>query len=93
MTKKFNGHCETIPVKKGDMVTIPKGAIFFTTAPEKLREAKKSYKVKVFSTDNGCDAYKNYHGENVPARNPRIDWVGAGGYWCWIELNDLNLPE
>jgi hypothetical protein len=21
--------------------------------------------------------------------NPTVHWVGAGGYWCWVDINDV----
>lgn len=88
---KYIGFCETIPVKEGDKVTLKKGAKFTTTKTTGVQVVKRTRTVTVFSTDKGCDPYKNYHQEQIPARNPRIIWVGGGGYWCDADINEIDF--
>lgn len=25
----------------------------------------------------------------IPHANPELRWPGSGGYWCWVDINDL----
>lgn len=86
---KYLGHCSEIPFKKGDVVTIPKGAKYTTTKTPGVQETKCARKITVFTVDNGCNTYTNHREETFPPRNPRIIWVGGGGYWCDIDINEI----
>lgn len=94
--QQFNGYfAGQLPVKMGDMVTLPKGGKFHSTKPGGREQvSKRARTIKVHSVDQGCASYTNHRGEVVPARNPRIVWVGGGGYWCDADLNELvGLPK
>lgn len=91
--------------QRGDKVTIPCGAVIRGTFPESKRNAVdkdgrpvriagRTYKVEVH------DLYQGHMEKDWPHRtdgigyhvtNPSICFVGAGGYWCHVDLNDV--PE
>jgi len=88
----FLGHTDSasLPFKKGDWISIPKGCPYTSTRyPGTTLKTGTTHIVKVFSVDTGCDAYVNYHEEQVPPRNPSIQWVGSGGYWHRADINDI----
>jgi len=91
---KYLGWVEnlTVPFKKGDMVTIPKGTTIRSTSSRGTFVAGRTYKVKVHSVDNGSVAYLEY-GQNTVRRPtpPEVRWVGTGGYWCQASL--IDIPE
>jgi hypothetical protein len=96
---KFEGYhpVESLPIKRGDRVTIPKGTKIHTTRP-KLKEREKvagcTYHVTVDHVMPGSAPYTPYHGrpeDTLPAKNPSIRWAGKGGYWEEVDLNDV--PE
>ena len=77
-------------VARGDQVRIKKGARRRSTNP-KLRGVgdivPRDFTVTVH------DAYAGFacpHG-NEPLTNPTIHWAGAGGYWYWVDANDVEL--
>lgn len=91
--KRFVGYHEesTLPVKRGDTVTIKKGTVIRSMGPEREKIAARTYKVKVAHVLPGMDAHTNYHGEAVAAVSPSVEWVGTGGYWHTASINDI--PE
>ena len=89
--KKFIGYCDCsdLPFVKGSKVTLRKGTKFTSTRKPGVQVVGRTYTVTVFDVYSGCDSYTNFQGEIVPARNPSIEWVGAGGYWHRADVNDL----
>lgn len=91
-TPRFVGYHdpETLPIKPGQVVTIPKGTLVKTVyhAP---RRAGRTYKITVDHllpgrTDRPFSADAPTHLEN-----PKVCWAGTGGYWAECDLNDV--PE
>jgi hypothetical protein len=69
-------------VRRGDIVTVRKGAEVRTTHPKRDGYIlKRSQKVKVylFLEEWECDG-RSHHAE--------ISWAGSGGYWCYAKLSD-----
>jgi hypothetical protein len=93
-TVKFFGQFDEseLPVKKGMMVTIRKGTVIHTTdAKQRQKIATKTYKVKIDHTLPGVTRHINYHQETVDFQNPRVRWVGTGGFWYDVDINEI--PE
>jgi len=98
--KKFVGFCDPtkFQVSKGQWVTIPKGTKLGSTGPDRP-PAGRTYKVRIHSITNGYsqDQVRPGHPDAGPddvlrqVRNPTVQWVGAGGYWTWADMNDI--PE
>lgn len=88
MTKRIEGTYDltTLPFKRGDYVTIPKGTVIHTTSPIGEKVAGRTLKVKIAHIYNGYPACGG-----TPGRNPVVEWVGAGGYWHRVDINDV--PE
>lgn len=82
---------DTDPLPKGTPVRIPKGTRITGTFPgasEKL--ARRTYVVSIFASDNEY-TYKDYQDTiTVPAK---VCWVGAGGYWHYANLDDVEVVE
>ena len=103
MTKRYVGYHEEadLPIKRGDQVTIPKGTTIRTTHPRRSPSyvAGRTYKIKVFTMMRGSsdtkhewnDATQKYDQVRIPRDNPAVEWPGEGGYWCWVDINDV--PE
>jgi len=96
--KRFVGYHErfVLPLQKGDVVTIRRGTTIRTTHPRRGPSyvAGRSYKVTVHSLMTGSsDRTPGPNGEVVltPRDNPAVQWPGDGGYWCWVDINDI--PE
>ncbi len=102
-SKRFEGYHEErdLPVKRGDLVTIPKGTRIRTTMPAKdkagyqTKIAGRTYQVKVNHILNGVtltEEFARSHGVTAgPTRNPSVRWPGSGGYWFEVDINDI--PE
>ena len=80
-------------VERGAMMRIRKGSRIFSTAPGVGREgveAKRAQVIKVHSYDPG---YVNLLGgnDNGDVRQGTIRWAGAGGYWRWTDINNVEL--
>jgi len=76
-------------MKRGDRVRIPKGTVITGTFPEGIKEAKRSYTVTAFSFDPAYGGDPSY--PSIPPRTAKVCWVGAGGYWCYAELADVEV--
>lgn len=79
-----------LPLKRGDIVTIPKGTKIQTTMPNAREKiAGRTYKVKIHDVYPGFTD-TSYRGKtrSVP---PRVVWPGEGGYWHEANLSDI--PE
>jgi hypothetical protein len=96
-TQKFIGYHadESLPIKRGDVVTILKGTVIRTPhLAVKERVAGRTYKVRVHHVLNGVTISQHAcsRGETPgPKRNPSVVWAGTGGYWCEVDINDV--PE
>ncbi len=89
----FCGPVETLPVKRGDTVTIPRMTpISYRGA---TKEAKRSYEVTVHDVSQGVPAYVDYgHFQEPKLVRPtmaRVLWVGAGGYWSECDLREVKF--
>lgn len=84
---------DTLPVQRGMQVTIPKGTPIWGTFKEGKKTAGRNYEVTVHSVDPTVPAYK--HGSQdydfVPPKDANICWVGAGGYWHYALIRDIQL--
>src|SRR3546814_5854835 len=92
-------------LRQGDLVTIRKDTRIFGTFPDSLlhgrlengrgyRIAKKTYQVKIRNIYPGSmqqDWPHQTNGIGAYVSNPTIVFVGAGGYWAEVDLNEI--PE
>lgn len=101
MSKRFEGYYrdDELPLKDGDIVTILKGTRIKTTMPraeDKVRYAKRTYKVRINHLLNGTTITIQNRGRDFdlplgPLTNPSVRWGGTGGYWFSVDINDI--PE
>lgn len=85
MPQRYVGHVPVLPLKKGDLVTIPKG----TTILHMLKgiiTSKRAYTVIIHDTTNGYEYDGKIH-------NPKVCWAGSSGYWCYADINDVTWME
>lgn len=85
---------ESLPIKRGDTIVIPKGVTVRSMHPQRDKPyvTKRAQRVKVFSIGSGSSVthYRPGGGhERVPTANPTVEWAGSGGYWCWVDINDI----
>lgn len=33
--------------------------------------------------------YREYREYKIPVDNPTVQWAGTGGYWTWVDINDI----
>ncbi len=93
-TKKFVGYHDpaSLPVKRGDFVTILKGTPVRTGFSKKnWKPAGRTYKVKIDHILPGCTTRPYSSEEPVHEFGPSIRWAGSGGYWYEADINDI--PE
>jgi hypothetical protein len=99
--RRFIGYHEpsSLPVRAGDIVTIPRGTKIRTTRPgaaNKVKTAGRTYRVKVDHVLTGrtvsVHVARADRGETPgPKEPPSIRWAGTGGYWFEVDINDV--PE
>lgn len=80
-----------LPVRQGQWVRIRKGTIIRSTqigSPPFV--AGRTYVVVVRSLDTGTAEFV-HAGRVWPAQNPRVVWVGSGGYWFSADVNDVEV--
>lgn len=75
---------------KGTEVRIRKGSIVHSTKGEPRTTARDQV-IKVHFSDQGyVDTYARA-ANDVAVRQPKVTWAGAGGYWRWTDLNNVEL--
>ena len=91
-TTKYVGYHEVhdLPFRQGQRVRIRKGTVISKTKSGSSFVAGRTYVVEVRSLDNGADGYVR-DGHVVEAQNPRVVWVGSGGYWHSADINDVEV--
>jgi hypothetical protein len=72
-------------MERGSKVRIPKGTVITGTFPEGIKEAQRTYTVRVHAFDKG-------YPESVisEGRVDRVCWVGTGGYWHYADASDVE---
>lgn len=97
---RYEGYHEldTLPIKKGQTVTIRKGVMVQSTKPGRTKPAGRTYTVIVDHVLEGAsDTRYEQAGDlkiteiRIPKHNPQVRWVGTGGYWHSADINDI--PE
>jgi hypothetical protein len=33
--------------------------------------------------------YREHYDYRIPVDNPTVQWAGTGGYWAWVDINDI----
>lgn len=98
--KRFEGfHSDDkLPIKKGDVITILKGAFIKTMKPSPTggfvkKTAGRTYKVTVDHVLPGRNRPVGQpgHDGSYPVESPSVRWAGTGGYWYEVDLNEI--PE
>lgn len=80
-----------LPVRQGQRVRIRKGTVIRSTKIGSLPfVAARTYVVVVRSLDTGMAEFV-HAGHVHPATNPRVVWVGSGGYWVSADINDVEV--
>jgi len=85
--------CPPLQLKKGDKLTIPKGVTVSSTAPASQgnfpRVSSRAQSVTVHGASSGfySDWSASDHGPWCPGQ---VRWAGAGGYWRWVSLEELQ---
>ena len=74
--------------KPGDIVTLRKGQTVHTTHPTLKGPVKRDRTVKVHTVFDGYSFDLNDE-RRATVVNPKIEWVGSGGYWYWIDIEDV----
>jgi hypothetical protein len=77
-------------------VRIKKGTRFWTTHPQAERDdrgpykvAGRTYEVDVNRVSEGSVTIMGRDEGEVT--QPSVTWAGAGGYWCEVSLNDVEI--
>jgi len=89
----YVGPFGTLPFGRGSRVRIRKGAIIRSTKPGTPREgvpAKTTHVVTVHDIHCGFASTWGSLGEEK-VRQPAVNWAGDGGYWRWVDANDVEV--
>lgn len=82
---------EELPIKKGQVVVIPKGTVIKVVGKEP-KPAGRTYSVTVSHVNAGSTFYAQgsaFRKEYVRPTAPKVVWPGTGGYWAEADLNDI----
>lgn len=75
---------------RGTEVRIRKGSLVRSTKGEP-RTTVRDQVIKIHSFDPGyVDTFARADAE-VVVRQPKVTWAGAGGYWRWTDLHNVEL--
>ena len=84
---KYTGFVKNLPLRKGDVVKIPRGTKFASTHPQKKSgEVGRTCTITVDHVLNGYD----HNAWALETQNPEVRWAGSGGYWKWVDINDIR---
>jgi hypothetical protein len=72
--------------RHGSKVRIPKGTKIWGTFPEHTKVAGRTYTVAIKAVDRGYPETPSY-----PGREDEVVWAGAGGYWHYAKLADVEV--
>lgn len=85
----YVGPFGTLPFSRGARVRVRKGAVVYGIGRTRDGEAAKASRVvTVHSIDKGCSWQE---GREEHVRQPLVHWAGSGGYWRWVDANDVEL--
>lgn len=84
---KYKGYCDpgSLPVKKGDTITLLKGMKYEHLGESRI--VKRKYTIKVHHMLAGV-THTDREGDPIHRMNPSIRWAGSGGYWCGMDINE-----
>jgi len=85
---ELRGYQDTLPLKGGDKVRLPRGIRRGSTRPKErgiVHHTGLSYTVTVNHTLCGTNALL---GSTVKT-DPQVRWVGSGGYWFDANINEV----
>lgn len=80
--------------KKGVRVIVRKGSDICSTGARCRKQAGRDYVVTVHDVHDGwiSDPTFSNTGE-IEVRQAKVEWVGAGGYWCWTDVANVEIVE
>ena len=86
----FVGSFGDVHYSRGDRVRIKHNSMIHSTNPTRRHRASKiSYMVNVFFFFEGW-VNTSARRDDELVRQPRVDWVGQGGYWCWTDAQNVE---
>ena len=82
----------------GQRVRLKAGARRFSTNPKVPREGEvipRPYTITVHDTHGGYiyPERDREHGTDITVVNAKVNWVGTGSYWYWVDLNDIEVLD
>ena len=80
---------------RAQKVLVRKGSVIFSTSPKMSCDgtvAGRDQVVTVHSMDQGFVVDEGRRGK-PDVRQGCVHWAGAGGYWRWTELTNIELVE
>lgn len=95
------GHIGTLvdTLKAGQTVKIRKGAVIHSYREASRGVSKRVREVTIHRVDKGYISSDDF--ESIIKRGGVIDteyfrqaciyWAGAGGYWCWTDVNNVEM--
>lgn len=88
--KKYVGYhpTDTLPIQPGHKVVIPAGVVVKSTNPSK-REYITIRKQTIKVNHTICGSIALPWDKDGQTFNPTVNWAGTGGYWCWVDINDV----
>jgi len=85
-TRSIGPFSEVKP-QAGQRVRIKAGAEIRSTSNRLCRTLGRAYTVTVNRVGEG-HAWEEHR---IEVRNGEVTWVGAGGYWCWTDVANVEI--
>jgi hypothetical protein len=86
------GEFTSFEVAKGQTVRLRRGAIVYSTNPQVPREGKTNKLNRNIRAHHVIRGYVDICGmADTAVRNVSINWAGAGCYWYWTDINNVEI--
>lgn len=83
--KAVGSFCNIL-LKKGDKVRLKAGAKYRWRGIWKVNQRNRTITIQYMS-----EGYTPYCYSEYGVRNPSVTWAGTGGYWCDVDINEIEL--
>jgi hypothetical protein len=89
---KYVGPFGSVPFKVGDKVRIRRGTQVYTTNPKYAgsKIAGTTHVITVFDISPGWVCKDEGMQDGIRMSQPTVRWAGTGGYWCWVDANNVE---
>jgi len=78
-------------LEKGQSVRVKKGSVIRGTSSRYPIEGKVSKRQQTIVVHRVAPGYLDYYESKPKVKQAAVHWAGADGYWCWTDLNNVEI--